>query len=292
MVGHFPGRSGLCAATIVAVVFIIAPVSLQATPVTTGLELWLDGNDSATLFQDQAMTNPVTADGQFVQAWADKSGLNNDATRNSNDPVYKTNIIGGKPVVRFNRGQLTVSGGLNVAANQDRTVFLVMSYTTQTNNNEMFGTSTSNMADVGNWSVSPWRLRLRQTDNLWSPTNAVPSGANLLTIVGDTAGTDAWRHGNSIIDSTIKRFHWAMNDVDPLGIGGANFAGRDYIGDIAEMIVYDRALTPAELNSVGYYLEDKYDLDTAYIPEPTAFCLAALGLLGLLACGRRRRLRI
>jgi hypothetical protein len=51
-------------------------------PVNTipGAVLWLDGSDSRTMFQNTAGTTPVTAGGQAVQRWNDKSGRSNDVT--------------------------------------------------------------------------------------------------------------------------------------------------------------------------------------------------------------------
>ena len=73
-------------------------------------------------------------------------------------------------------------------------------------------------------------------------------------------------------------------------LGGQNFGGGSltYLtGDIAELILYDRVLTAGELNTVGYYLEDKYGLDTAYVvPEPATMALLGLGSLVML---RRRK---
>tara|TARA_R110000803_G_scaffold166755_6_gene230067 strand:- start:11517 stop:13139 length:1623 start_codon:yes stop_codon:yes gene_type:complete len=41
---------------------------------------WYDASDLTTLFQDAAMTTPVTASGQNVRAWKDKSGNDNHLT--------------------------------------------------------------------------------------------------------------------------------------------------------------------------------------------------------------------
>jgi hypothetical protein len=233
-----------------------------ALPVTSGLELWLDATDTATLYQDAGMTTPVTSAGQSVRGWADKSGNANDATTGGSAPTFQTGVIGGQDVVRFNRSQLTDGSGLNIAASQDRTAFLVMNYSTLTQNSELLGTSTGAMLDVGTWSSSE-RLRVRNGGTgLFSAPDSVPTGFHILQVGGGAGGTRAFRESIPIISSSTAAFDWAMNAS--FGIGGANFSGREYIGDLAEVVVYDRALTADEANAVGHALSRKYGLNTIY----------------------------
>jgi hypothetical protein len=61
-------------------------------PLSLSPHLWLDPSDLTTLFQDSAMTTPVTADGDPVGAILDKSGNNlhlTQATAGSR-PLYQT----------------------------------------------------------------------------------------------------------------------------------------------------------------------------------------------------------
>ena len=69
---------------------------------------------------------------------------------------------------------------------------------------------------------------------------------------------------------------------------GDSWAGG--IGDIAELLVFDNALSTADRNAVGVYLADKYGITTAYVvPEPGALALLSSGLIGLLAYAWRKR---
>lgn len=45
---------------------------------------------------------------------------------------------------------------------------------------------------------------------------------------------------------------------------GAPSVGTDYAGYMAEVLIYNRALTPVEMNEVGYYLQQKYGIQGAY----------------------------
>ena len=47
---------------------------------------------------------------------------------------------------------------------------------------------------------------------------------------------------------------------------GGYYTGREYKGDVAEVIIYNRALTSLEQNQVGYYLASKYNVATSYSP--------------------------
>jgi hypothetical protein len=254
-------------AALTLVVFsLVVPGSACAGPISAGLELWLDASDAGTF---------TFASGSQVSQWADKSGNGNDASTGFNYPTLQANAIGGRPAVSFTSTQagapastpLSIPGGLNVIGNQDRTVLLVMNYSVQIGNNEIFGTSTGNMVDVGTWTPSGTqneRLRLRQTGSAFSAAHTVPLGPNLIAIQGDSTGTRAWRNGTPIINDAGSFFHWAMNSN--MGVGGSGFPGREYDGQLAEMIVYDRALSDLELNSVGFYLQQKYGLAGSYAP--------------------------
>jgi len=68
----------------------------------TGLAVWLDASDAATLFQDSAGTTPATADNDVIGRWADKSGNGYHATQGTtgNKPLLKTAIQNSKNVIR------------------------------------------------------------------------------------------------------------------------------------------------------------------------------------------------
>ncbi len=65
--------------------------------------------------------------------------------------------------------------------------------------------------------------------------------------------------------------------VPPVATRANNYLGRSYWagdgyfqGDIAEVILYDRALSAAEQDAVRAYLAEKYELDTV---SPRPRCL-------------------
>lgn len=62
-----------------------------APSVLSGLAAWYDPSDLSTLFQDSAMTVPVTSDGDPVGAMLDKSGNGNHLLQSINDsrPTYR-----------------------------------------------------------------------------------------------------------------------------------------------------------------------------------------------------------
>jgi hypothetical protein len=64
--------------------------------------LWLDADDPTTMFTDTAGTQAVTASGQSVALWRDKSPKGNHATRYSTTRtgVYTTGVVTGRGVVQ------------------------------------------------------------------------------------------------------------------------------------------------------------------------------------------------
>ena len=263
------GRMGSLVAACVAL------VALAANPASAGvllpdgtpdpsdprLEAWLDANDASTL---------TLGAGSVVNQWADKSPLAHHAlpVGGVSQPTYVAGAIGGKPAVRFSGSQqLHFPTGLGIVANQERSILLAISYSVLAGNNEVFGPSTADMIDVGTWTESGTqneRLRLRSGGlNAFSAAGTLPRGTNIVAVNALTAGTQAWRNSVQIINTPDPRQHYNMQGLS-VGVGGANFAGRRFSGDIAEVLVYDAALGSAERFALEQYLKHKY-----IAPAPT-----------------------
>jgi autotransporter-associated beta strand protein len=92
----------------------VASQSLPWTPtqLTSGqLKNWYDAADATTLWQNAGGTTAITASGQTVLRWNDKSSNRNHLTTNSGSPAYTTGVMNSLPVVRFNGDMMA-----NVAA--------------------------------------------------------------------------------------------------------------------------------------------------------------------------------
>tara|TARA_Y100000590_G_scaffold470727_1_gene668798 strand:- start:836 stop:10723 length:9888 start_codon:yes stop_codon:yes gene_type:complete len=207
----------------------------------TGLEIWYDADDIGTLYQNAACTTPVTADGQNVLCWQDKSASANNATIATNNPTYQTNEFNGMPVIRFDGTNDTLDFGTGLS--NIRTVFVVNKSdsnnhqlllgdtTTQhwyTNNGTLLanGTASSNLIS-GTWKVN----RSSESD----PSNYNQSGQySLYSVV--TAGNV---------------------DADHLS-SDRKVGGRFFQGDIVEVIIYSRALSSTEVEDVENYLYNKW----------------------------------
>jgi hypothetical protein len=67
----------------------------------TDIELWFDAADLSTLWQDSGRTTKVTASGDTVEAWDDKSGNNRHAVNASSTLTWDADGFNGLPAVDF-----------------------------------------------------------------------------------------------------------------------------------------------------------------------------------------------
>ncbi len=283
-------RTGLLTTVLLGLVVAqpaLAEVILPNEVTSATLLRWFDASDV-----NGDGTNP--SNGALVDTWADKSGNNADATASSGaEPTYIASGVNGKGSVSFSTNKFmtfttaTLTGQSSVFAvlNSDQNP------ATASNVGFFMGHSSSN-DKVGLWGSNPAKFFLRVVSS--------NDNSNQPWTFGTDFGTVYWqRDSSNKVDSSFNGADLIrlFGNASQGGINTWNQLGHTdstsqwWPGDIAEVIIYDGQLSANDMNVVGYYLEDKYGLDTGYvIPEPaTLLVWSLLAGLGIGLSWRRRR---
>ncbi len=240
----------------------------QSIPqVTSGtLQVWLE-----------ASAGVVTNASGLVSNWMDQSGNGNDASQatSAEQPVLEyPKAIGGLPAIRFNGVQVTghgdyLYGANNIGIPDAYTSFLVYEMDNGTPSEQMatfvgvpgnFGQSRGYWITNGMMAFSSWGYNYytgyaipTNTYRIWTDRYSIDSG--LAELWDDTA---TWSTGFDL--------GTAGESAPAAGyyVGGLNPAveyvgsGRNFGGDIAELIYYQGELTDSDRVAVLDYLEEKY----------------------------------
>jgi hypothetical protein len=265
------------------------PVARAADPDTVGgLQLWLDASDPDA--DGNAGNNP--ANGAALTVWHDKSGGDRDATvaAGKNSGTYRTSggtDFNNAPVVEFARssgllGSIYQVAGVDIraATMEDVTIFTVYKVGAGVQpHTAIWG------ADNANWDrfFYPRHTGFGDfTDDGVAGLGPVQSGAvvadsgqvgivRLLTAVYDGEVSGATNSG-PVNGSTIyfngqivTRFTDSTHPTDAQSSFYVGWDGDDnpFVGDIAEVLVYNRALDGGEIATVNEYLNTKYNQDFA-----------------------------
>lgn len=237
----------------------VAAATFSPTDIS-GLALWLDASQITGL-----------VDGDPVPSWTDLAGTNHAAQATSAArPVYKTSIVNSRPVVRFDGvddqlqtpafafytgGQYTLvavtklnagtetrhvlnsdnNGGTGPRIFQFRLAGPDLQFIGFSNNNNTNASDTQ-PATRTNWNVLSG---IRRASNVQAYTNGASNGATALSGT-PTGNPRSIAIGNQVIYGQ---------------------AGNAYLsGDVAEVIVYNTALSDTDHASVVAYLGDKYGI--------------------------------
>jgi len=231
----------------------------------TSLQIWYDGSD-ITQFQP---TNP--ADGDGITQWNDKSNFAHNANPIGTGPAaratYETNELNTYSVVRFDGDAgLSINPFASLANTNAQTVFVVAKATS-------LGAGTQYLTSTNNGGLS-----IFHDGAVWKTNTSGGTGAT------SNAGDANWHiftlqyFGNGATDADRLKLRIDKNEelldftADP-GVGSTllgttkqyNFACRDdgvhhFVGDIAEVLMFNKVLSAQELADVEEYLNTHWAL--------------------------------
>ena len=218
-----------------------------------GLSLWLDSSDTST----------ITEAAGLVSQWDDKSGNGNNATQGTESlqPTTNATTQNSKNVLDFDNGDsLTLPSALHSIPNGDNTLFIVGLHAATAVNDYYIG-----MTESG-------------AGRYYYRANADGDGVLGLNRTGDSSAVavasagDAFHLGTFFRSGTTQSISvdsgtpvtntsgLSESGIDAATIGSKAGAGSFLLGSIAEIIIYSRALSTAEISAVETYLSNKWGI--------------------------------
>lgn len=258
--------------------------AVDFSPTTiAGLKYWIDASDPSTLFQSNGGA-AAAADGDPIGYWMDKSGsgLHLAQASGTNKPALKTAIKNGRNVVRMDG----VNDWMNIASSvasfkflhsQDSTVFTVFKFNSLAGaSNVIFDTSDLNSANIGSFiyvsSTGQIAMHAARTGAAYCFAN--PSAASYIASgswyvscfknnpANATVGLRSFGYKNAgsayNTNTEAGALSTASATYDFMVGRNANTSANYASVDIAEIIMYDSALSDSNRARVDAYLNGKW----------------------------------
>lgn len=238
------------------------------TPISiTGLQAWLK-SDVGTVTTYDGVT--VSGDTDPVGKWADQSGNNNHFTQDDEAarPTFNANSINGYPTIDFDGIDNFMKGDSLVPVfdgdDPDYSIVWVGNMA-ETNAKYIFSAGHTNPAYAS--TLDGWRY-LTGSDGI---SHARGGLAATVASQGVTTSNSIWvfEHADAasrFFYNGVLKFNEALNSADPqinmftMGCLRYSTNGNFMDADVAEVMIFNKKLSNAELNSLGDYLSVKYGL--------------------------------
>lgn len=203
------------------------------------------------------------SDGDAISQWDDSSGNARHGTQGTagSRPTYKTNILNGLPVVRFDGGDV-----LDVAAFTHGTKFSVFAVvvfrTTAAGNQFIYEQSSDTSQRMYLWKRgSDGKLifgyhdgsAFRDYTKTWSPAVDTP-----YLIDGETGPVNNTLGISGTTDTSTTRTGYPTSASKAAQIGRSPGTGSNWNGDIAELIVYNADVSSIDRDLLRDYLSAKW----------------------------------
>jgi hypothetical protein len=230
----------------------------------TGMKLWLKPEDL------------VQSSGGLAR-WADQSGGGNDATQATlaSRPQVVVGAINGEPVARFDGSSSHLNLPYFMSGCTSAEMFVVLKGATASGaclfssigqGGATFYPNSSGQISDGFGSIAQYNFSSSGLDLTQPHLYNVSAAASTWT-----ANLD----GNVLYLTTANSVNFNDGGFTPLigaARGGAYFSLSNFFsGDVAEIIIYDHALTPPERESVNFYLNQKYKFSSKNFTDLSAF---------------------
>lgn len=236
----------------------------QTLPVTTGLQLWLKADAGITTNSDGAVTR-----------WADQSGNANDALQPdaSKAPALESASLNGIPTLRFPGStkflDVASSSSLSGLAD-DVTILVLVKYDdlnggyrcgvskTQGNGPAPFDWWNNQSADSGRTHF--WLGNGNASQNTGFISTAAPQ-TGIYNVMGfKWGGGTVEQYLNDVSNGTFSYSMVPADTGSPLRIGSRGDLVTQLKGNMAEVLIYQPALSPSDVTAVIGYLRSKYNL--------------------------------
>ncbi len=275
---------------------------IPAVMASSGLKVWLDAQNAASLINSATCTGGTVSTGSAVLCWKDRSVSGWNAVRGSTSAVLTASAINGRRALRFvktNPDYYSItSSGIGAVGSADRSLFAVTTARTT------YGTQvTNNAALVAGWGGWNGGLLVKayggtttvdtfQSDGYASsgPT-LVPASTTVSTnpviastvysSAGGTLTTGLALNGRGNLTTGSLAGTWYTHpDVFQVGSAGTP-ASASYAypldGDVGEVLVFNSALSAAQRRSVEEYLARRWGQAVAPGAPATAAATAGTG---------------
>lgn len=194
-------------------------------------------------------------DGSLVSLWVDKTGAADDATEAdpARQPVYEHGVQNQLPAVRFDDLDRGLQGGFTRTNGTNLTIFIVGQYDSAYSDRCMF-------EFIGPGGARAFFIDRRYAGNTtYNP--ALTKGQFNLWRIENTGNV------SSVIENTLTTLYSGSNDFNTDFTGAGTYylgddstGGNRMFGYIGEILIFDSALSAADIQKIEEYLQTKWGL--------------------------------
>lgn len=190
-------------------------------------------------------------DGASAATWIDSSSNARHASI-QNSPVYKTNIVNGKPIVRFTQSTWQ---GYTYSTASTQSMFFVFNHPTGSSPHLNGAYETVILGQGSNYPFHG-----QQGTSLFGCT-----WASAVVCAGTTYSNGAGTAITSLQKTTSFRILSIVlsSSISTSSLARGHDGGRAMSGDIAEVVIYSDTVTSSERLKLESYLSAKYDIDVS-----------------------------